>query len=882
MSSVPDIPNPAMTRERWERLTPLVDAVLEQRIGERRAYIAEISGSDTILATDLLRFVNADEQSRLEISEDSVFAAAARERSTLLSDQLFDTSADLRSMLQQSLNESYLIEGEIRGGGMSRVFVANEAGLGRKVVIKVLSRELTDEINPERLTREVKLAASLQQANIVPVLSAGTAAGFPYYTMPLVEGSSLRERLLRDGALPVNEAISIMRDVARALAFAHGRGIVHRDIKPGNILLSDRTAVVTDFGIARAIGAAREGTPDAKMIEAGFGTPAYVAPEQASGKPDVDHRADIYSFGCVAYELLNGKPPFCGSLHEIIEAHLKNTPALLTELRPEVPDAVAQLVASCIEKDPARRPQSANDILISLESAAIRAVPVDRWTSRSVVLALATLVVVAAAVGRLSYVTMTTAEAQPLTFAAVPFLNATQDTSLDFRSDGIGDEILSGMAKVKGIQIVGRSAAFRYKRRTGADALDVPAIERALGTRLLLTGTLRETNGQVIISAQLNDSVSRSELWSDSFSRDRSNLGSMTDEIVRRLADTLRTRFGSRIGLPLRAVSTGSTTNPKALDLYLIGQSQLRRRGSGIGQSIGSFERAIKLDNNFAKAHAALAISLELEPFFNGTPPASVMGRAIAEAKRALELDSTLADAHAALGGAYPSVGQWEKSDQELRRAIELEPDNVNTRQTLARLLIIRGYADEAITQLQRARTVEPTSAVISAWLSYAFFLKGRRDLAVAEAERSSQLDPTGLPTANLGALVNVALGRNAAARRFVGLAAAPGMTNAAYVYAKLGDTASANRVLRTMEHRIPKPWFIDVSRASVFLATRDSAAALSALERSARETGPMWVFFIPLADPAFDLVRGSPRFDALLRRANLDPRTFRNPRHAG
>ena len=220
---------------------------------------------------------------------------------------------DLRQRVQDSLSGTHTIERELGGGGMSRVFVASERRLGRQVVVKVLAPELAAAMSAERFEREIQLAASLQQANIVPVITAGDFDGLPYYTMPFVEGESLRTRIAA-GPVAIGTAIDILRDVAKALAYAHERGVVHRDIKPDNILLSGRSAVVADFGIAKAIAAAQEKSAGATLTQLGtaVGTPAYMAPEQAAGDPSTDHRADIYAFGCVAYELLAGHPPFHG------------------------------------------------------------------------------------------------------------------------------------------------------------------------------------------------------------------------------------------------------------------------------------------------------------------------------------------------------------------------------------------------------------------------------------------------------------------------------------------------------------------------------------------------------------------------------------------
>ena len=242
----------------------------------------------------------------------------------------------VRDQLQTTLGAAYTLGRELGGGGMSRVFVARDASLERDVVVKVLAPELAAGVSAERFTREIKLAAGLQQANIVPLLAAGETNGLPYYTMPFVDGLSLRARLERNGALPAGEAISVLRDVVRALAYAHEHGVVHRDIKPENILLSGDAAVVTDFGIAKALAASKTQAPGGTLTQVGtsIGTPAYMAPEQAAGDPATDHRADLYALGCVAYEMLAGAAPFAGRpVHQLFAAHMNDVPAPLGRWR---------------------------------------------------------------------------------------------------------------------------------------------------------------------------------------------------------------------------------------------------------------------------------------------------------------------------------------------------------------------------------------------------------------------------------------------------------------------------------------------------------------------------------------------------------------------
>lgn len=280
----------------------------------------------------------------------------------------------LRDSLQHALGSAYTVTRELGGGGMSRVFVAREEALQRNVVVKVLPPELLAGVSAERFNREITLAAGLQHPHIVPLLTAGQMDGVPYYTMPFVDGESLRGRLAAESRLQMTEAIGILRDVARALAYAHERGIVHRDIKPDNVLLSGGSAVVTDFGIAKAITAARSASGTSAsgsltQIGMSIGTPAYMSPEQAAADPSTDHRADIYSFGCLAYEMLAGRPPFLAkSPQKLLAAHMGEAPQPLGELRPDVPSSLSQLVMKCLAKDADDRPQRAIEIVRLLDT----------------------------------------------------------------------------------------------------------------------------------------------------------------------------------------------------------------------------------------------------------------------------------------------------------------------------------------------------------------------------------------------------------------------------------------------------------------------------------------------------------------------------------
>jgi eukaryotic-like serine/threonine-protein kinase len=277
---------------------------------------------------------------------------------------------DLLADLQSRLGDLYRIERELGGGGMSRVFLAEETALGRRVVIKLFPPELAAVLSPDRFEREVRVAAALQHPHIVPLLASGRAGDLLYYTMPFVEGESLRSRLARRGELPIGEALRLLREVAGALAYAHRRGFVHRDIKPENILLSDGHAVVTDFGIAKALSEAVGGTA-LTATGLSLGTPAYMAPEQAAGDGQVDHRADLYALGALVYEMLAGHPPFHGLTPQaLIAAHLARPVPPLGEVRPTVPPDLVAIVHRCLEKRPADRYQDAGELVAALDTVA--------------------------------------------------------------------------------------------------------------------------------------------------------------------------------------------------------------------------------------------------------------------------------------------------------------------------------------------------------------------------------------------------------------------------------------------------------------------------------------------------------------------------------
>ena len=755
---------------------------------------------------------------------------------------------------------------------MSRVFAAKDTVLSRRVVVKVLSPELAEGVSAERFAREIRIAASLQQANIVPVLSTGEANGLPFYTMPFVDGLSLRDRLRRDGPPSLREVANILRDVARALAFAHQQGVVHRDVKPENVLLSGDAAVVTDFGIAKAISEARTASITAPDQVTGItktgiaiGTPPYMAPEQISGDPNTDHRADIYAFGCLAYELVTGAPPFFGGApHELFAAHLTQTPPPVTRARAECPPELADLVMRCLEKRPERRPQSARDLLTVLDTmggstSGGHAMRVVRRRALGV-----------AAAGVVALVALIALLARPFgatrarSIAVLPLANVGGDSAQEYLADGMADELATALGKMPGARVASRSLSSRYRGRRD---VDVRQAGESLAVAYVLQGSLRRVGDKLRVSMQLSSSADGLEVWSESYDRRADEVFALQDAIMRGVAGALKLA-------PEPPRDARGTTDPEAYDLYLRGQYLLRRRGPGVRLAAENFQRAIERDSSFARAYAGLAAALELFPYFVATPAADVSERAMAAAERALMLDNTISEAHTALGLAKMHVWDWERAASEMKRGVELDPSDPSAHHQYGRLLLYTGRTDSALAEFRKARTIDPYASLYSAWVALALWMQGHQDAAFQEIQRGLQIDSLNPPTLQVATRIlmdqrDVPGARAIAAR--LAVLSPPWNGVAAHLYAKIGDRAQALRILRSLEQRTPRPWFTETGIAYAALGLGDTARVLSALER-AMERREIWPTFWPVTDPLYDPVRQAPRFKRLIERVGLTP----------
>ncbi|MDB4881650.1 MAG: protein kinase [Gemmatimonadetes bacterium] len=797
-------------------------------------------------------------------------------------------SDPVREKLQATFGSAYTLGRELGGGGMSRVFVAHEVSLGREVVVKVVAPELAEGVSAERFAREVKLAARLQQANIVPVLAAGVAAGTPYYTMPYVDGLSLRARM-QSGPLPIGEAVSILRDLARALAYAHAQGVVHRDIKPENILLSGGAAVVTDFGIAKALSASRtieasnDVRTDAGLTRAGMslGTPAYMAPEQALGDPSTDHRADLYAWGVVAWELIAGAHPFAGrtTSHALIAAHVSDVPLALSVQRPDVPQSLAALVMRCLEKDPSRRPASASEVLSALDAIGTpsNAYAVERRRSGRWAIAGAALLVLASGVAlvalRARHATPATppaiAGATTKSLAVLPFASVGGDTANVYFAEGIADELTTALARLSGLRLAGRSSSARFKQR-GASAQEIGA---ALSVSAVLDGTVRRAGNRIRVSTELTSAEDGRVLWSESYERELKDVFAVQDDITRAIVGALQVQLSGGKA-PTEATSHG-TTNLAAYDLYLRGLRLYRNRGPGLAQAERYLTQAIALDSNFAQAYATLASVLCVTPYYFARPIGTLLPRARAAAQRAVSLDPALPEAHAALGHVHTEAFEWPAAEAELHRAMALGPSNAEIPFRFGFMLLTSGRVHEAVVAFDQSKAIDPFYSVAAIYSAWSLALAGRDAEALAEAHRALELDPNNEAVNNIFGSVLMETGHLdqavAHARKMV-----PRTTDVrrlgfyALILAQSGAKDDARVLLRRIDAMPDGTWGKLSSQSRIYLALGDTARALAAMEGAAAGDGDLMLAQI-VSSPHLDPIRRNARFAAVMRRFNLD-----------
>jgi eukaryotic-like serine/threonine-protein kinase len=714
---------------------------------------------------------------------------------------------------------------------MATVYLAQDKKHHRPVAIKVLLPELAAHIGTERFLREIETAARLNHPHILALHDSGEADGFLFYVMPYVEGASLRGRLLLEPQLSLNDALEITRQVANALSYAHSHNVVHRDIKPENILFQAGHAVVSDFGIARAIGTVGGDRLTGTRVR--IGTPGYMSPEQSEPNGEVDGRSDIYSLACVLYEMLAGELPFLGNSAQTILARqlLEPVPRLRT-VRATVPVAVERAILRALEKAPVDRFAAADQFVAALVTR--DAPDTDGVDEDSI--------------------------------AVLPFANLSTDPDTEYFSDGITEEIINALAQLPGLHVASRTSSFSFRGKE----VDLAEVGARLKVANVLEGSVRRAGSRLRITAQLIKVADGYHLWSERYDREMTDVFAIQDDIGRAIADRLQVTRGATPG---SALVTPATANLDAYHLYLKGRYSWAQRGLGLKQAVECFSRALALDPSYALAHAGLADAYTLLTEYGMVPPTKTLPQVRVAIERALDLAPDLAEAHCALGELkFVFDWEWPEAERELRKAIELNPRYVAAHYRLALYLcLVEGRFDEALMHARRAVELDPLAQLPVTQLAGVLIGAGRYEEALAPLRRATELGPPMLLTyLHLGVVYNQ-LGRTEEATAALEVAAAASgrhpstLAALATSFNALGRSAEVEAIYQELTARGRREYVQNATLASAAAVAGHMDEAFQLLERACEDRDSILIYCKRY--PAFRLLQGDPRIAQVYRR---------------
>jgi len=770
------------------------------------------------------------------------------------------------------LADRYRVERVLGEGGMATVYLAEDLRHKRRVAIKVLRPELGAALGAERFLREIETTASLRHPHILPLFDSGEAAGLLYYVMPLVEGESLRDRLQRERQLTIDDALAIAREVADALGYAHARGVVHRDIKPENILLEAGHAVVADFGIARAVSVA--GGDRLTNTGLAVGTPLYMSPEQAAADGELDGRSDLYSLGCVLFEMLAGQPPFTGpTAHAITRQHMVADAPRITDLRPAVSNEISGILARTLAKDPADRFSSATTLLQALTSStslpAVERTTLPRSPARTGGTRKAWLVgaVVFAFLGAGAFAARSFLDGGERTFeriAVLPLDNGTGDTTQLFFADGMTRELIGVLSDV-GVRVLGHRAVEPYRATTLSGA----AIAKALNVDALVSGTIMRVGGVVQVAVELTDPRTSELLWGRTFSRPATDVVTLQREIAGEIARGIRARITPDQALRLAATRP---VEPRAYAQYLLGQEQANlRTPSGFQRSFGHFERSIAIDSTFAPAWGALAMSSAYALIYQTAPRDSARALLERSAARAMSLDEQLGDPYYALATLRAHVDwQFAEADRLFREGRK-RTSNTQATALYGWIAWEMGRSAEMEANAKALVSREPTTSQWRSDMAWGYW--SARDSAKARVAAGSAVavDSVFYEAYDVLSLIEMdARNFDSADRAHARATTLAGgdywvrQFNTGMIAAARGDTVTVKRMLRELDGD-PRM----AQRAGLLYMTGNKEAMYAMFDRAIAERDPD-ILQVANAMPFLYPVRKEPRYQRMLERIGL------------
>ena len=762
--------------------------------------------------------------------------------------------------LRVALAGRYEIEREIGQGAFATVYLANDARHERQLALKVLNADPSSDTGELRFIREIRMLARLQHPNILPLHDSGHVEALLYYLMPYVSGETLRGRMTRERQLPIDAAMRISCEAADALSYAHGQGIIHRDIKPENILLSGGHAIIADFGIARAIDVA--GIQQlTRTGMGGPGTPAYMSPEQLMGDRQLDGRSDIYSLGCVLYEMLTGKPPFTGK--EGFVKRFTDPPPQPSGARKEVPAWLDAVVIKMLARDPEARFGRAEDLVRALSDTA--SIDQDPSTASSTGGRKDSRRLTESTVYRLSQTAAhRLRESEQPSIGVLPFANMSADPGNEYFSDGITEEILNSLSRIPTLKVAARTSTFALKGKS----LGITEIGQLLNVKTILEGSVRRNGQRVRISAQLVNAQDGYHIWSERYDREIEDVFEIQDEIARTIVDRLKVKLTAAQN---EALGKRHTENVEAYELYLRGRHCWYRwnmKGS-LEKAIRHYEHALAKDPNYALAYHGLADAYSVPGLWGFQPSADVLPKALAAATRAVELAPELAESRTSLGFVRLLNWDWEAAESSLLHAIDLNPRHALAHSFHAWLLSIVDRQREASEAARLGQELEPLSPAtngIAALVSY----HGRQyDQAITEGERALERDRASFLALLAMTLSYAAKGmyKEAISHAERGVSLSPDVnllrSLLGAVYAMAGERADAEGVLAELIGRSQQAYVGPTTISWIYANLDQPDAAFEWLAKaiSARDC----TLGFGIRAPVYDRISGDPRFEGLL-----------------
>ncbi len=826
----------------------------------------------------------------------------------------------------------YEIRSKIGAGGMGEVYLAEDTRLHRKVALKILPAEVAaNKDRMRRFNQEATAAAALNHPNIAHIYEISEAGGVNFIAMEFIDGQTLRE-CIHSGQTELKKLLRYLQHVAEGLAKAHAAGIVHRDLKPDNIMITrDGHAKILDFGLAKLIEDRQAGPIGKASSELAtailpqhstpgmiLGTVGYMSPEQAQGKTNqIDHRSDIFSFGCILYEAATGRKAFEGkdvldSLHKIVHAP---TPRI-RDFNADAPDELQRLVRRCLTKDAEDRYQTIKDVAIELkelrrelEGAGIdRTVPPStgseatrssgaeatqsqtlgatgstppallsiRASSAEYVasaikqhklgaaLVLAVLLL-AIGIGYWFFVHRSSNLTTIDSIAVMPFENVTHDQKIEYLSDGVTESLINSLSQLPHIKVIARSSVFSYKNQTP----NLQQVARQLNVQAVLTGRVLMQGDTLDVRVELTDAQNNTQLWGDHYTRKAADIFAVQDEIARQVTDALRVRL---TGAQQEQVTKRYTENTEAYRLYLQGRYYLNQGSEeDLNRAIPLFDQAIALDSRYALAYAARG-----ECFFNmgdiTLPMSEAMPKAKHEAMAALSMDDKLVEARTTLANIeFQYDWNFARAEEDFKQVIALNPNYAEAHhQYGAYYLALTGKPMEGSAEMKVAQQLDPVNPGINVDLSLPYFLARQYDQSIAQAHKAVEMFPSFfLPHMALGGAL-VEKGDFSAGIEELEKAKTMEPTplvigQLGYAYAKSGRKDEARKLLTELKELAKRRYVASFWIAMIYVGLDEKDEAFAWLEKAYQERS-WWLVWIKM-DPKVDSLRSDPRFSDLMRR---------------